>query len=255
MAELRAAVTSLGHADVMTYVQSGNVLLTPGRASRMTAGRPDTAALAAELERAIADGIGVRARAVVLSREELARCVHDNPYPGEMNPQAAARGVPPRGPRTRPGRLGGRRRAASAGARQQGRGPGARPHGVPAYAGRVPAQRPAPGARQGGRADLGRSGRDSAQLGHGHQTGRPLRTTGGRVLSRQQARTAGRRRKRRANMSQMPTDVPGRNARPVSSRPPRRCRCRSRRGASRRPGPPAGRPGPRPPVRACRAGP
>jgi uncharacterized protein (DUF1697 family) len=87
MAELRAAVTSLGHADVMTYIQSGNVLFTPGRASRMTAGRPDTAALAAELERAIADGIGVRARAVVLSREELARCVHDNPYPGETNPR------------------------------------------------------------------------------------------------------------------------------------------------------------------------
>jgi uncharacterized protein (DUF1697 family) len=87
MAELRAAVTSLGHADVMTYIQSGNVLFTLGRASRMTAGRPDTAALAAELERAIADGIGVRARAVVLSREELARCVHDNPYPGETNPR------------------------------------------------------------------------------------------------------------------------------------------------------------------------
>jgi uncharacterized protein (DUF1697 family) len=54
---------------------------------RTTAGRPDTAGLAAELERAIADGTGVRARAVVLSREELACCVHDNPYPGEMNPK------------------------------------------------------------------------------------------------------------------------------------------------------------------------
>jgi uncharacterized protein (DUF1697 family) len=43
------------------------------------------AALAAELERAIAGGIGVRARAVVLSREDLARCLRDNPYPGETN--------------------------------------------------------------------------------------------------------------------------------------------------------------------------
>jgi len=87
MAELRGVVTSLGHADVMTYIQSGNVLLTP----RLTDGRPtvrtDTSALAAELERAIADGIGVRARAVVLSREELGRCVRDNPYPGERDPK------------------------------------------------------------------------------------------------------------------------------------------------------------------------
>ena len=29
MAELREVVTSLGHADVMTYIQSGNVLFTP----------------------------------------------------------------------------------------------------------------------------------------------------------------------------------------------------------------------------------
>jgi len=29
----------------------------------------------------------VRARAVVLSREELARCMRDNPYPGETNPK------------------------------------------------------------------------------------------------------------------------------------------------------------------------
>jgi uncharacterized protein (DUF1697 family) len=82
MAELREVVTSLGHADVMTYIQSGNVLFTP-----RLAGRTDALALAAELERAIADGIGVRARAVVLSREELARCVRDNPYPGEADPR------------------------------------------------------------------------------------------------------------------------------------------------------------------------
>ena len=49
--------------------------------------RTDTTALAAELERAIADAIGLRARAVVLSREELARCFRDNPYPGQTNPK------------------------------------------------------------------------------------------------------------------------------------------------------------------------
>ncbi len=87
MAELREVVTSLGHTDVMTYIQSGNVLFTPRPTDGRTAGRTDIAALAAELERAVADNIGVRARAVVLSREELARCVRDNPYPGETNPR------------------------------------------------------------------------------------------------------------------------------------------------------------------------
>ena len=84
MAELREVVTSLGHTDVMTYIQSGNVLFTARQTDGRTAG---TAALAAELERAIADSIAVRARAVVISRGELARCVHDNPYPGEANPR------------------------------------------------------------------------------------------------------------------------------------------------------------------------
>ena len=51
-------------------------------AGARTAGRIGTGPLAAELEQAIAASTGVRARAVVLSREELARCVHDNPYPG-----------------------------------------------------------------------------------------------------------------------------------------------------------------------------
>jgi uncharacterized protein (DUF1697 family) len=98
MAELRAAVISLGHADVMTYIQSGNVLFTPGRTDRRPAGRTDTAELAAELERAIADSIGMRPRAVVLSREELARCVHDNPYPGEMPQWPEQRATGPRSP-------------------------------------------------------------------------------------------------------------------------------------------------------------
>jgi uncharacterized protein (DUF1697 family) len=87
MAELRTVVASLGHADVTTYIQSGNVLFTPRPAGSLGAERTDTASLAAELERAIADGTGVRARAVVLSRAELARCFRDNPYPGETNPK------------------------------------------------------------------------------------------------------------------------------------------------------------------------
>jgi uncharacterized protein (DUF1697 family) len=45
------------------------------------------ALLAAELEDAIAAGIGVQARAAVLTREELACCVRDNPYPDQTDPR------------------------------------------------------------------------------------------------------------------------------------------------------------------------
>jgi uncharacterized protein (DUF1697 family) len=87
MAELRELVTSLGHTDVATYIQSGNLLFTPQPHGMGAANCAVAAALAAELERAIGDGIGVRARAVVLSREELACCLRDNPYPAETNPR------------------------------------------------------------------------------------------------------------------------------------------------------------------------
>jgi uncharacterized protein (DUF1697 family) len=87
MAELRQVVASLGHADVMTYIQSGNVLFTPRPADGATAGLPGALALAAELERAIAASTGVQARATVLSRAELAGSLRDNPYPGEPDPR------------------------------------------------------------------------------------------------------------------------------------------------------------------------
>lgn len=80
MADLRAMATALGHADVETYIQSGNVVFTTRRA--------DTAALAAELEQAIAAALGIRPRVVVLSREELAQVMRDNPYPLEPNPKS-----------------------------------------------------------------------------------------------------------------------------------------------------------------------
>jgi uncharacterized protein (DUF1697 family) len=80
MADLREVVTSLGHADVATYIQSGNVVFSTDQS--------DTEALAAALEQAVAETIGVRARVVVLSREELAQVVRDNPYADEPNPRA-----------------------------------------------------------------------------------------------------------------------------------------------------------------------
>jgi uncharacterized protein (DUF1697 family) len=179
MAELREIVTSLGHADVMTYIQSGNVLFTPRPPGGKTAGHTDTASLAAELERAIADRIGMRSRAVVLSREELVRCVRDNPYPGETNPRLLHAVFLPEVPR--PGLA-----AWVADAERQVRATGsqdeARVLGRTVYLytpGRVPAQRTAPRARQGGRTDLERNGRNGAQLGDGQQAGRALRTLTG----------------------------------------------------------------------------
>lgn len=82
MADLRSLLTTLGHAEVATYIQSGNVVFTP------PAGRRDPAALAAELERAVADDLGEPARVVVLTRDQLARVVRANPYPHEQNPKA-----------------------------------------------------------------------------------------------------------------------------------------------------------------------
>jgi uncharacterized protein (DUF1697 family) len=82
MAELRDLVASLGHGEVATYIQSGNVLFTPGQPTA-----PATE-LAAELAQAVAAGLGVQAGVVVLSRAELAQVMADNPYPDEPDPRA-----------------------------------------------------------------------------------------------------------------------------------------------------------------------
>ncbi len=79
MTELREVVTSLGHTGVSTYIQSGNVLFsTPDS---------DNARLASALESAISDRFGIWSSVVVLSRDELARVLGDNPYPDEPNPK------------------------------------------------------------------------------------------------------------------------------------------------------------------------
>ncbi len=80
MADLRQVVASLGHADVATYIQSGNVVFSAGEA--------DTTALAEALEQAVADALGVRVRVVVLSSEELTQVMRDNPYSDEPNHKA-----------------------------------------------------------------------------------------------------------------------------------------------------------------------
>jgi uncharacterized protein (DUF1697 family) len=80
MADLRELMTSLGYADVATYIQSGNAVFT----SRHT----DSGKLADVLDEKIAERFGVPGHVVVVSRDELARVIADNPYPDESNPKA-----------------------------------------------------------------------------------------------------------------------------------------------------------------------
>lgn len=79
MADLRQLASSLGFADVTTYIQTGNVIFT--------ASEPDSAALAATLQAAIAESLHVRAPVIVLARAELAEVVSGNPYQAEPNPR------------------------------------------------------------------------------------------------------------------------------------------------------------------------
>ena len=76
MAELRALVGELGHADVVTYIQSGNVLFTAPAGA-------DCAAAAQAMTEAIAARLGVTAPVVVLTREELGEIHAANPFPDE----------------------------------------------------------------------------------------------------------------------------------------------------------------------------
>jgi len=71
MADLKALLTGLGHTDVSTFLQSGNALFSSQRAD------PDV--MAAELERAITENLGMTVRCLVRERAELQRVVDCNP--------------------------------------------------------------------------------------------------------------------------------------------------------------------------------
>lgn len=72
MPALREIVESLGHRDVETYLQSGNVVFTP--ASKK-------ADLASGLSAAVAGQTGLDVAVVVRTGDELRRVVEGNPYP------------------------------------------------------------------------------------------------------------------------------------------------------------------------------
>jgi len=80
MADLRQVAESLGHTEVATYIQSGNLVFTNTG--------DNTVALADALEQEIARSLAVRPAVVVLSRADLAQVIADNPFPGESNPKA-----------------------------------------------------------------------------------------------------------------------------------------------------------------------
>jgi uncharacterized protein (DUF1697 family) len=71
MPTLREIVESLGHTDVATYLQSGNVVFTPK-------GKGDHAA---RLSRAIAEATGHDVAVILRTGAELAKVVAANPYP------------------------------------------------------------------------------------------------------------------------------------------------------------------------------
>jgi uncharacterized protein (DUF1697 family) len=79
MADLRQLTETLGHTEVATYIQSGNVLFS----SQET----NCEALADGLEGAIVRELAVRSAVVVLTRADLAQVVADNPFPDEANPR------------------------------------------------------------------------------------------------------------------------------------------------------------------------
>ncbi|MHA4946938.1 DUF1697 domain-containing protein [Micromonospora sp. SD19] len=72
MADLRRIVTDLGHEDVRTYLQSGNV--TFGSTVR------DAEKLAAGIERALTDELALSVPVLVRSGRELAAIAGGNPY-------------------------------------------------------------------------------------------------------------------------------------------------------------------------------
>ena len=72
MADLRRLVTDLGHDDVKTYLQSGNVVF--GSTVR------DAEALARGIEKAITDELGLTVPVLVRSGREMAAVAGGNPY-------------------------------------------------------------------------------------------------------------------------------------------------------------------------------
>jgi uncharacterized protein (DUF1697 family) len=75
MADLRAAVEALGHVDVETYLQSGNVVFTPAPGT--------TTGLGAAITDALRERVGLSAAVLTRTGAEMADIVAANPYQRE----------------------------------------------------------------------------------------------------------------------------------------------------------------------------
>jgi uncharacterized protein (DUF1697 family) len=78
MPELRALIEGLGHTDVETLVQSGNVVFSA---------RAKPATLEQQLEEEIEKQLGVDPKVVVRTRDELAEAIEANPFTVPENPK------------------------------------------------------------------------------------------------------------------------------------------------------------------------
>jgi uncharacterized protein (DUF1697 family) len=82
MKDLRLLVESLGHREVETYIQSGNVVF----GAEVGAGA-EIGELEAVLERSVAERFGIECSVVVVARPELDRTVGSNPFPDFEDPR------------------------------------------------------------------------------------------------------------------------------------------------------------------------
>lgn len=76
MGNLRALITTLGHSDVSTYIQSGNVVMTSPRDNR--------ALLAAEISSGLESILGSPISAVLRTPDELRAALDANPFTTEQ---------------------------------------------------------------------------------------------------------------------------------------------------------------------------
>ena len=72
MADLRALFDALGHSEVQTYIQSGNVVFKSASTN--------PASLAQAIEQACAKRLGVDVTVVLRTRAELTRTASSNPF-------------------------------------------------------------------------------------------------------------------------------------------------------------------------------
>jgi uncharacterized protein (DUF1697 family) len=75
MAELERVFWALGHTDVVTFIQSGNVVFASPSNS--------TSELVTDIEQQLEAKLGLQVTVIVRSRDQLAAVIRDNPFLGK----------------------------------------------------------------------------------------------------------------------------------------------------------------------------